>query len=98
MCDASNFALGAVLGQRREGKPFVVYYASKFLNSTQVNYSTIEKELLAMVFALGKFCAYLISSPITIFIYYTALKYLLSKNDAKAHVVLGGSFCYRNLI
>ena len=55
MCDASNYAIGAVLGQRREGKPFVVYYASRTLNSAQMNYSTTEKELLAVVFALDKF-------------------------------------------
>ena len=46
MCDASDFAVGAVLGQRRDGKPFVIYYASKTLDSAQMNYSTTEKEYL----------------------------------------------------
>ena len=32
MCDTSDLAIGAVLGQREEGKPYVVYYASKTLN------------------------------------------------------------------
>ena len=32
MCNARNLAIGAVLGQREEGKPYVVYYASKTLN------------------------------------------------------------------
>ena len=32
MCDASDFSIGAVLGQREDGKPYVVYYASKTLN------------------------------------------------------------------
>ena len=32
MCDASDFAIGAVLGQREDGKPYVIYYASKTLN------------------------------------------------------------------
>ncbi|KAL6310789.1 hypothetical protein AAG906_017241 [Vitis piasezkii] len=55
MCDASDFAIGAVLGQREDGKPYVIYYASKTLNEAQRNYTTTEKELLAMVFALVKF-------------------------------------------
>ncbi|RVW32099.1 Retrovirus-related Pol polyprotein from transposon 17.6 [Vitis vinifera] len=59
MCDASDLAMGAVLGQREDGKPYVIYYASKTLNEAQRNYTTTEKELLAVVFALDKFRAYL---------------------------------------
>ena len=55
MCDASDYAVGAVLGQRKDKKPHVIYYASKTLNDAQMNYSTTEKELLAVVFALEKF-------------------------------------------
>ena len=87
MCDASNYTVGAVLGQRREGKPFVVYYASRALNSAQMNYSTTEKELLTIVFALDKFRAYLIGSPIIVFTDYSALKYLQSKKDAKVQLI-----------
>ena len=43
MCDASDLDVGAVLGQRVEGKPYVVYYASKKLNEAQRNYTTTEK-------------------------------------------------------
>ena len=60
MCDASNFAVGAVLGQRKEGKPYVIYYASKLLNDAQINYTTTEKELLAIVYAFDKFRSYLV--------------------------------------
>ena len=60
MCDASDLAIGAVLGQREDGKPHVVYYASKTLNEAQRNYTTTEKELLAVVYALEKFLAYLV--------------------------------------
>ena len=76
MCDASNYAIGAILGQRREGKPFVVYYASRTLNHSQMMYTTTEKELLAVVFALDKFSSYLIGSPITIFTDHSTLKFL----------------------
>ncbi|RVW67069.1 Retrovirus-related Pol polyprotein from transposon opus [Vitis vinifera] len=62
MCDASDIAIGTVLGQREDGKPYVIYYASKTLNKAQRNYTTTEKELLAVVFALDKFRAYLVGS------------------------------------
>jgi hypothetical protein len=60
MCDASDYAVGAVLGQRIEKLPHVIYYASKTLNDAQLNYSTTEKELLAVVFVLDKFRSYLL--------------------------------------
>ena len=78
MCDASNLAIGAILEQREGGKPYVVYYASKTLNEAQRNYTTTEKELLAVVYALDKFRAYLVGSDIIIFTYHSALKYLLT--------------------
>jgi hypothetical protein len=55
MCDASNYAVGAVLGQRIDKLPHVIYYASQTLNDAQLNYSTTEKELLTVIFALDKF-------------------------------------------
>ena len=55
MCDASDIAIGEVLRQREGGKPYVVYYASKTLNEAQRNYTTTEKEILAVVYALDKF-------------------------------------------
>ena len=87
MCDASDLAIKAVLGQREDGKPYVVYYARKTLNEAKRNYTTIEKELLAVVYALDKFRAYLVGSNIVIFIDHSALKYLLTKKDAKARLI-----------
>ena len=87
MCDASDFAVGAVLGQRSDKKPHVIYYASRTLNGAQLNYSTTEKELLAVVYALDKFRAYLVGSPIVCFTDHAALKYLLSKKDAKPRLI-----------
>ncbi|KAL6345144.1 hypothetical protein AAG906_013628 [Vitis piasezkii] len=83
----SDFAIGAVLGQREDGKPYVIYYASKTLNEAQRNYTTTEKELLAVVFALDKFRAYLVGSFIIVFTDHSALKYLLTKQDAKARLI-----------
>jgi hypothetical protein len=51
MCDASDFAVGAVLGQRKDKALHVIYYASKTMDDAQVNYTTTEKELLAVVYA-----------------------------------------------
>ena len=83
MCDASDYAIGAVLEQREDKKAFVIYYASKTLDSAQANYTTTEKEFLAVVFALEKFRSYIVGSPVTIFTDHAALKYLLSKQDTK---------------
>jgi hypothetical protein len=55
MCDASDYAVGAVLGQRKEGRVHAVYYASKTLSGVQLNYATTEKELLEVVFTFEKF-------------------------------------------
>ncbi|XP_058734008.1 uncharacterized protein LOC131605698, partial [Vicia villosa] len=83
MCDASDYAIGAVLGQRK-GKIFhVIHYASKVLNDAQVNYATTEKEFLAIVYALEKFRSYLIGSKVVIYTDHAAIKYLLTKPDSK---------------
>ena len=83
MCDASDYAIGAVLGKREDKKAFVIYYSSKALDSAQSNYTTKEKEFLAVVFALEKFRSYIVRSHVTIFTDHASLKYLLSKKDTK---------------
>ncbi|KAL6326051.1 hypothetical protein AAG906_000926 [Vitis piasezkii] len=85
MCDSSDLAMGAVLGQREDGKPYVIYYASRTLNEAQRT-TQLEKELLAS-FALDKFRAYLVGSSIVVFTDHSALKYLLAKQDAKARLI-----------
>jgi hypothetical protein len=57
------------------------------LNNAQLNYSTIEKELLAVIFALDKFRSYLLGSKVIIYSDHAALKYLFSKKDAKSHLI-----------
>ncbi|CAN6723973.1 unnamed protein product [Malus baccata var. baccata] len=87
MCDASDHALGVVLGQRKDKQPHVIYYASWTLNDAQLNYSTTEKELLAVVFALDKFRSYLIGTKVIVYTDHVALKYLLTKKEAKPRLI-----------
>nr|GEU48343.1 reverse transcriptase domain-containing protein [Tanacetum cinerariifolium] len=62
MCDASDYAVGAVLGQRVEKHFQPIYYASKTMNQAETNYTTTEKEMLVVVYAFKKFRSYLIKS------------------------------------
>jgi len=87
MCDASDYTVGAVLGQRKNKSFDAIYYASKILNENQVNYSTTEKELLAVIFALENFCSYLIGSKVIVFTDHATLKYLLTKGDSKPRLL-----------
>ncbi|KAK1626916.1 hypothetical protein QYE76_001231 [Lolium multiflorum] len=85
MCDASDF--GAVLGQRVDKKLNVIHYASKTLDAAQRNYATTEKELLAVVFACDKFRSYIVDSKVTIHTDHAAIRYLMTKKDAKPRLI-----------
>ncbi|GJT97940.1 reverse transcriptase domain-containing protein [Tanacetum coccineum] len=74
MCDASDFAVGAVLGQRIDGKFKPIYYASKTLNDAQAHYTTSEKELLVVVFSFDKFDPYLVLSKTVVYTDHSTLK------------------------
>jgi hypothetical protein len=87
MCNASDYAVGAVLGQRKEGRVHVVYYASKTLNEAQLNYATTEKEFLVVVFTFEKFRSYIVNSKVIVYTDHTAIKYLLAKKDAKPRLI-----------
>ncbi|KAJ0886695.1 putative nucleotidyltransferase, Ribonuclease H [Helianthus annuus] len=87
MCDASDFAVGAVLGQRHNKHFHPIYYASKTLNDAQENYTTTEKELLAVVFAFDKFRSYLVLSKTIVYSDHEALKHLFNKKDAKPRLI-----------
>nr|GEU83379.1 reverse transcriptase domain-containing protein [Tanacetum cinerariifolium] len=71
MCDASDFAIGAVLGQRHEKHYKPIQYASKTMNDAESNYTTTEKEMLASIVHTD----------------HSALKYLFAKKDAKARLL-----------
>jgi hypothetical protein len=86
MCDASDYAVGALLGQRKEGRVHTVYYASKTLNEAQLN-ATTEKEFLAVVFAFEKFRSYIMNLMVIVYTDHVAIKYLLAKKDAKPRLI-----------
>ncbi|XP_073310024.1 uncharacterized protein [Primulina huaijiensis] len=87
MCDASDYAVGAVLGQRREKVFRAIYYASRTMDAAQQNYTTTEKEMLALVFAFEKFKPYLIGTKVVVFTDHTAIRYLFAKKDAKPRLI-----------
>nr|GEY86120.1 DNA-directed DNA polymerase [Tanacetum cinerariifolium] len=87
MCDASDFAIGAVLGQCYEKYFRPIHYASKTLTEAESNYTTTEKEMLAVVYAFEKFRSYLIMNKCIVHTDHSALKYLFAKKDAKARLL-----------
>ena len=87
MCDVSDYAIGAVLGQKRDRTFQVNYYASRTLNDAQLNYATTEKELLAIVFTFDKFRPYLIGNRVIVHTDHSAIKYLMTKKDAKPRLI-----------
>jgi hypothetical protein len=87
LCDASDIAVGAVLGQRKDKLLHVIYYASHVLNPAQLNYATTEKELLAVVYAFDKFRSYLLGSKVIVYTDHAALRYLFSKQESKPRLL-----------
>nr|GFA55279.1 reverse transcriptase domain-containing protein [Tanacetum cinerariifolium] len=87
MCDASDFAVGAVLGQIIEKHFRPIHYASKTMNQAEANYTTTEKEMLAVVYVFEKFRSYLIMNKSIVYTDHSSLKYLFAKKDAKARLL-----------
>ncbi|GJR77377.1 reverse transcriptase domain-containing protein [Tanacetum coccineum] len=87
MCDASDFAISAVLGQRKMKHFQPIHYASKTMTEAQIHYTTTEKEMLAVVYAFEKFRPYLVLSKSIVYTDHSALKYLMNKQDAKPRLL-----------
>ncbi|KAL5579164.1 hypothetical protein UlMin_011606 [Ulmus minor] len=85
MCDASDVAVGAVLGQKRNKVFHSIYYASKTLQGAQFNYTVTEKELLAVVFAFNKFRSYLVGTKVIVYTDHSAIK--LEQNQESSEVI-----------
>nr|GEY75300.1 reverse transcriptase domain-containing protein [Tanacetum cinerariifolium] len=87
MCDASDFAIGAVLGQRYEKHFRPIHYASKTMTDAESNYTTTKKEMFAVVYAFEKFRSYLTMNKSIVHMDHFALKYLFAKKDAKLRLL-----------
>nr|GFA15088.1 hypothetical protein [Tanacetum cinerariifolium] len=87
MCDASDFAIGVVLGQRHEKRFRPIHYASKMMTDVESNYTTTKKEMLFVVYVFEKFRSYLIMNKSIVHTDHSALKYLFAKKDAKARLL-----------
>nr|GEY73127.1 reverse transcriptase [Tanacetum cinerariifolium] len=87
MCDASDFAIGAVLGQCQDKHFKPIHYASKTMTEAESKYTTTEKEMLAVMYAFEKFRSYLILNKSIVYTDHSALKYLFAKKDSKARLL-----------
>nr|GEU47673.1 reverse transcriptase domain-containing protein [Tanacetum cinerariifolium] len=87
MCDASDFAIGAVLGQHQEKHFRPIHYASKTMTEVESNYTTTEKEMLAVVYAFENFWSYLIMNKSIVYTDHSSLKYLFTKKDSKMRLL-----------
>nr|GFC15910.1 retrovirus-related Pol polyprotein from transposon 17.6 [Tanacetum cinerariifolium] len=83
----SDYVVRAVLGQRIEKHFRPIYYASKMMNQAEANYTTTEKEMLAVVYAFENFHSYLIMNKSIVYTDHSDLKYLFAKKDAKARLL-----------
>nr|GEU67861.1 reverse transcriptase domain-containing protein [Tanacetum cinerariifolium] len=87
MCDANDYAVRAVLGQRIKKHFRPIHYASKTMNQAETNYTTTEKEMLAVVYAFKNFRSYIIMNKSIVYTDHSALKYLFAKKDAKSRLL-----------
>lgn len=76
-----------MLGHQYNKMFHTIYYASRTLIEAQINYTTIEKELLAVVFAFDKFISYLVGTKVIVYIDHAVIKYLIVKKDAKSRLI-----------
>ena len=77
--DTSDIAIGAMMGQELDKKLYAIYFISKNLTPTELNYTIIEKEFLTVVHAINKFHHYIIGYPTFVHTNHSAIRYLMNK-------------------
>jgi len=85
-CDASTKAVGAILLQVRNGEERPIAYCSRQLNPAESRYSTMELELLALLFATKQFICYIYGRNFTVYRDHKALKWLLNLQDPSSRL------------
>eukprot|EP00253_Pinus_taeda_P013423 PITA_13423 len=84
--DASDTAIGAVLGQEENNLPYAIYFISKNMTPAELNYTVTEKEFLAVIYAINKFRHYITGYTTFVHIDHSAIKYLMNKSITNARV------------
>ena len=85
--DASDTAIGAVLGQEEDHLPYAIYFISKNMSPAELNYTVTEKEFLAVIYAINKFRHYITGYQRFIHIDHAAIKYLMNKPDVNGRII-----------
>eukprot|EP00253_Pinus_taeda_P017248 PITA_17248 len=86
--DASDTAIGAVLGQEEDRKPYAIYYISKNLSPAELNYTITEKEFLAVIHAVNKFKHYITGYHVILYTDHSAIKYLANKPITNGRITI----------
>eukprot|EP00253_Pinus_taeda_P024635 PITA_24635 len=84
--DASDTAIGAILGQEENSLPYAIYFISKNMTPAELNYTVIEKEFLAVIYAINKFRHYITGYTTFVHTDHSAIKYLMNKSVTNARV------------
>ena len=77
--NASDMAIGGVLGQKEGQSPYAIYFISKNISPAELNYTVTEKEFLAVVYSINKFCNYIIGYKVFVHTYHSAIIFLMNK-------------------
>ena len=77
--DAFDSTLGVVLGQKEEQLHYAIYFISKNLTPAELSYTVIEKEFLAVIFAINKFRHYIIGYEVFVHTDHSTIRYLMNK-------------------
>ena len=87
MTDASEYGIGAALMQEFDSVLLPIEFASRKLQPREKNYSVVEKEGLALVFAIRKFDKYLFGKEFVIYTDHSALQYINKKKPENSRLL-----------